>query len=252
MPVIRATITRDAFGAKGRSVEADRRPVSALPPSTIPEGDVWRARARGPAAGCRSRGNTCSSPAVATTKSRRSICRPRAAGLHGALTYFLCQELRRATLGHQLSRRVRDVARASTPRTTCSTRRWKGGPIARFRRRRFHARHVRAHHRARRRGGPARRRRRAWRHGRLDLPRGPQGAHDAEGPTSSAWSRWPRFRRHRHRPHRQRTAPAVAGARAFKGPRAFGDQRLTATFAVSDDADRHVPALPRVWSSPRS
>ena len=94
------TITRDAFGAKGARVEADRRPVSAaaaVADSRRPGSSRTRSGASGwmPLASTR----TCSSPAAATTRSRRSIVPPEGGGPHGALTYFLCQQLRQATSG---------------------------------------------------------------------------------------------------------------------------------------------------------
>ena len=89
------TITRDAFGAKTRSVPADRRPVSQLPPSPVLQGRLPRTRAGASGwmpfadkyvliAGCRD-----------DEESKEYL--PPDGGTHGALTYFLCQELRRAT-----------------------------------------------------------------------------------------------------------------------------------------------------------
>ena len=98
-----ATITRDSFGVMSRGVQADKRPVSELPPSPIPAASVRSAGAgdRGPSgwmplanqyvliAGCRDE---------ETSYEYRP---PEGDGkiTHGALTYFLGQELRRATPG---------------------------------------------------------------------------------------------------------------------------------------------------------
>jgi hypothetical protein len=97
------TITRDAFGVRSRSVEADTRPVAELPPSPIPEADraSLRTRESGPSgwmpladhyvllAGCRDE---------ETSFEYRP---PEGDGtiVHGALTYFLSQELRRTAPG---------------------------------------------------------------------------------------------------------------------------------------------------------
>jgi hypothetical protein len=100
-----ATITRDAFGESSRGVRADTRPVAELPPSPIPK-EATRSVGgaggdRGPSgwmpladqyvliAGCRDE---------ETSKEYRP---PEGEGkiVHGALTYFLGQELRRATPG---------------------------------------------------------------------------------------------------------------------------------------------------------
>jgi hypothetical protein len=95
------TITRDVFGVKSRSVEPDKRPVSELPPSPIPEAARQAMRESGPSgwmphtnqyvllAGCRDE---------ETSFEYRP---PEGAGkvTHGALTYFLAQQLRQATPG---------------------------------------------------------------------------------------------------------------------------------------------------------
>lgn len=89
------TITRDAFGAKTRSVERDLRPVAELPASPIPGGSLPRARSGASGwfpladkyvliAGCRDE-----------EESKEYF--PPEGGTHGAVTYFLCQELRKAT-----------------------------------------------------------------------------------------------------------------------------------------------------------
>ncbi|HEY7636196.1 MAG TPA: caspase family protein [Gemmatimonadales bacterium] len=95
------TITRDAFGMKSRSIEPDTRPIKDLPPSPIPR-ELWRgARDSGPSgwmpltdkyvllAGCRD-------------EETSFEYRPPEAGgkvVHGALTYFLSEELRKAKPG---------------------------------------------------------------------------------------------------------------------------------------------------------
>ena len=54
------TVTRDDFGERARSIDADARPASELPPSPIPADRRRRARAtRARAAGCRSPTSTC-------------------------------------------------------------------------------------------------------------------------------------------------------------------------------------------------
>jgi len=98
-----ATISRDAFGVMSRGVPADTRPVSELPPSPIPAAAIRSAGAgdRGPSgwmpladkyvliAGCRDE------------EKSFEYMPPEGDGklVHGALTYFLSQELRRATSG---------------------------------------------------------------------------------------------------------------------------------------------------------
>ncbi len=107
------TITRDAFGAKGRSVAADRRPAAALPPSPIPTGRLARTRSGASGwmpladkyvliAGCRD------------DEESKEYYPPEGGGPHGALTYFLCQELRRATSGTS----YRDVFEAVSAKVT--------------------------------------------------------------------------------------------------------------------------------------
>ncbi len=95
------TITRDAFGVKSRSVEPDTRPVSELPPSPIPEAARQAMREPGPSgwmpltdqyvllAGCRD-------------EETSFEYRPAEGGgklVHGAMTYFLTEQLRQAAPG---------------------------------------------------------------------------------------------------------------------------------------------------------
>ncbi len=93
------TITRDDFGERARSIPADTRLASELPPSPIPADRRQPLRAAGPSgwmpladkyvliAGCRD-------------EEQSYEYRPPEGGgavVHGALTYFLCQQLRRAS-----------------------------------------------------------------------------------------------------------------------------------------------------------
>lgn len=95
------SITRDAFGVKSRGIEPDQRPVSELPPSPIPASQWQGQRDSGPTgwlpiddryvliAGCRDE------------ETSYEYHPPEGDGkiAHGAMTYFLCAELRRATPG---------------------------------------------------------------------------------------------------------------------------------------------------------
>jgi Caspase domain len=92
------TVTRDDFGESARSIAPDTRPASALPPSPIPLDRRQSSRTTGPSgwmpltdkyvliAGCRD------------DEQSYEYRPPEGAGavVHGALTYFLCQQLRRA------------------------------------------------------------------------------------------------------------------------------------------------------------
>ena len=93
------TVTRDDSAGRARTVEADRRPASELPPSPIPVDRRRRLREFGPSgwmplaekyvliAGCRD-------------EEESYEYRPPERGgavVHGALTYFLCQQLRRVS-----------------------------------------------------------------------------------------------------------------------------------------------------------
>ncbi len=92
------TVTRDAFGGEARSVAADRRPAAELPPSPTPAGRLDRV-ASGPSgwmplsdafvliAGCRDE------------ERSYEFFPPEGGGTlaYGALTFFLCQQLRKAT-----------------------------------------------------------------------------------------------------------------------------------------------------------
>ena len=115
-----ATITRDAFGVMSRGVQADTRPISELPPSPIPAAASRSAGAgdRGPSgwmpladkyvliAGCRDE------------EKSFEYRPPEGDGklVHGALTYFLSQELRRATPGTS----YRDVFERATARVNAN------------------------------------------------------------------------------------------------------------------------------------
>lgn len=90
------TVTRDAFGAKTRSVEPDLRPVEALPPSPVPHAATTRGASGASGwlpladhyvliAGCRD------------DEESKEYFPPEGGGPHGALTYFLCEQLRSAT-----------------------------------------------------------------------------------------------------------------------------------------------------------
>jgi Caspase domain len=90
------TVTRDAFGAKTRSVPPDLRPTSALPLSTVPDARQTRGASGASGwlpltdkyvliAGCRD------------DEESKEYFPPEGGGPHGALTYFLCDALRKAT-----------------------------------------------------------------------------------------------------------------------------------------------------------
>ena len=119
------TITRDAFGESSRGVQADTRPASELPPSPIPT-SATRSRtaergAPGPSgwmplaeqyvliAGCRDE------------ETSFEYTPPEGGGtlVHGALTYFLSQELRAATSGTS----YRDVFERAAARVTANNAR---------------------------------------------------------------------------------------------------------------------------------
>jgi hypothetical protein len=95
------TITRDVFGGKARAVEPDRRPASELPPSPIPPERRQRARSSG-ASGWMPLAEKYVLIAGCRDEERSYEYRPpegEGAVAHGALSYFLCQQLRRATPG---------------------------------------------------------------------------------------------------------------------------------------------------------
>lgn len=90
------TVTRDAFGAKTRSVEPDLRPIDELPPSPVPRAGQTRGASGASGwlplgdkyvliAGCRD------------DEESKEYFPPEGGGPHGALTYFLAQQLRAAT-----------------------------------------------------------------------------------------------------------------------------------------------------------
>jgi Caspase domain len=96
-----ATITRDAFGAKARFFPPDRRPVSALPPSPIADQSLLAPRGRSPS-GWLPLGDTYVLLAGCRDEEVSYEYRPpehKGKIAHGALTWFLCSELRRATAG---------------------------------------------------------------------------------------------------------------------------------------------------------
>ena len=96
------TITRDSFGAKSRSMPADRRPVSELPPSPIPK-ELWGgSRGERGASGWMPLGEKYVLISGCRDEELSYEHRPADLGgqiAHGALTYFLTQELRRAIPG---------------------------------------------------------------------------------------------------------------------------------------------------------
>jgi hypothetical protein len=114
------TITRDVFGDGSRWVEPDERPVSELPPSPIPEGARGTARDTGPSdwlpmgryvliAGC----------ADDESSYEHETADDGSVVDHGALTYFLTQELARTTPGttyRDVFERVRTRVSAAYPR----------------------------------------------------------------------------------------------------------------------------------------
>lgn len=112
------TIARDAFGAAERRIPRDERPVEALPPSTAPADAMRGARELGPSgwlpigdqyvliAGCR---DEESSYEHHVRQNGSSIT-------HGALTYYLCQELINAEAGSS----YRDVFERASTRVTAA------------------------------------------------------------------------------------------------------------------------------------
>ena len=114
------TITRDVFGDGSRWVQPDERPVSELPPSPLPPDAHGAARDTGPSdwlpmgryvliAGCQDDESSYEHDAT----DDGSVVR------HGALTYFLAQELVKATAGttyRDVFERVRTRVSAAHPR----------------------------------------------------------------------------------------------------------------------------------------
>jgi hypothetical protein len=92
------TITRDAFGAKTRATEADRRPASALPPSPVPGGTLPRARS-GTSGWMPLDGKYVLIAGCQDDEESKEYYPPGGGGPNGALTYFLCQHLRQAVAG---------------------------------------------------------------------------------------------------------------------------------------------------------
>lgn len=104
------TVTRDAFGAKTRSVEPDLRPIEELPPSPAPRAGQTRGASGASGwlplgdkyvliAGCRD------------DEESKEYFPPEGGGPHGALTYFLAQQLRTATASTSY-RDIFDIAAA--------------------------------------------------------------------------------------------------------------------------------------------
>jgi hypothetical protein len=114
------TITRDVFGSGSRWVEPDERPASELPPSPVPPDARGTARDTGPSdwlpmgkyvliAGCQDDESSYEHEAA----DDGSVVD------HGALTYFLTQELAKATPGttyRDVFERVRARVSAAHPR----------------------------------------------------------------------------------------------------------------------------------------
>jgi hypothetical protein len=114
------TITRDVFGSRSRWVEPDERPASELPPSSIPARARDAGRDTGPSdwlpigkyvliAGCQDDESSYEHEA----SDDGSVVE------HGALTYFLTQELARTTPGttyRDAFERVRTRVSAAYPR----------------------------------------------------------------------------------------------------------------------------------------
>jgi Caspase domain len=114
------TITRDVFGSRSRWVEADERLASELPPSSVPAAAAGAARDTGPSdwlpmgkyvliAGCQDDESSYEHAAA----DDGSVIE------HGALTYFLTQELAKAIPGmtyRDLFERVRTRVSAAQPR----------------------------------------------------------------------------------------------------------------------------------------
>jgi hypothetical protein len=243
------TVTRDDFGERGRSIDADTRTASELPASPIPEERRRRSRALGPSgwmpltdkyvliAGCRD-------------EEQSYEYRPREGRgkvAHGALTYFLCQQLRRATPGVSYRDVFEHAAALVNAENDLQHPQMEGRSdrevfgVADF----VPAAFVRITEREDEvvllAAGAA--------HGVTvgsTYRVGPQGARDAEAADILGLVQVAEVQavtaiaRIVSEAAPGRIAP---GARAFEGAHAYGDQRLTAAFAVSDNADGHVAAL---------
>jgi caspase domain-containing protein len=95
------TITRDVFGMKSRSIPPDTRSARDLPPSPIPR-ELWPELHETTPTGWVPTGGSYVLIAGCRDEETSFEYRPPDAGpddVHGALTYFLTQELRRATPG---------------------------------------------------------------------------------------------------------------------------------------------------------
>ncbi|MGD8278718.1 MAG: caspase family protein [Gemmatimonadota bacterium] len=102
------TISRDGFGGKTRSIPPDRRPAHELPPSPIPEAVRQRMREGGSRGGGKGRsgwlpleGRYVLIAACRDDEVANEYQPPEGNGkvVHGALTYFLGQELSNAPAG---------------------------------------------------------------------------------------------------------------------------------------------------------
>lgn len=115
------TITRDVFGMKHRSIPADTRSKRDLPPSPIP-GELWPDLRDATPTGWMPSGGKYVLIAGCRDEETSFEYRPPEAGpdtAHGALTYFLAQELRRATPGSSY-RDVFERAAANVTATNAS------------------------------------------------------------------------------------------------------------------------------------
>jgi hypothetical protein len=95
------TITRDVFSKKTRACEPDTRDLSQLPASPIPVNQRRGVQERGPS-GWMPLTDKYVLIAACRDDEKAGEYEPaggEGAGTHGALTYFLCEQLRRATPG---------------------------------------------------------------------------------------------------------------------------------------------------------
>jgi len=94
------TITRDAFGVESRGIERDSRAVDQLPPSPIPS-DARAAKAPGPSGWMPLSDSYVLMAGCHDNETSYEYQAEESGGYtpHGALTYFLCAELRQAIPG---------------------------------------------------------------------------------------------------------------------------------------------------------